>query len=216
MRFEELSAGESRQINGPLFGVRVLSSGAGSAVLVDRVALPLLSLLSLPAPRGRPFDRLNLTGPIVVQIAEAEEDELNATSAAHAEVWAESAVVIPAGELSGNPQEWVFTRPAWATRAHVLYTVGSSSGTGATAWRIYERTAGGVELPSNVDETAGTGAALDFTDRMNTLAAWGYGSAALPIGAGWGPPPASMRIRLLASASRVLTSGILVVRWAAG
>ena len=83
MRFEDVPAGEPRQINGPLWGVRVLSAGVGAALLVDRSPVPVASLLlTLRAPEARPFDRLNMTGPIVLQIAETPDDDLSAAGVA--------------------------------------------------------------------------------------------------------------------------------------
>lgn len=113
MRFEDVPAGESRQINGPLWGVRVLSAGVGAALLVDRSPVPVASLLlTLRAPEARPYDRLNMTGPIVLQIAETPDDDLSAAGVAPpvaivTPTWTPQ--ILNAGPVGGVSPDWLTT-----------------------------------------------------------------------------------------------------------
>jgi hypothetical protein len=73
VRFETIPAGETRQLNGPWFGVRVLIAGKGSALTIDRVALPVPDCL--PSIEGE-IDRVNATGPITFVISETQGEDL--------------------------------------------------------------------------------------------------------------------------------------------
>lgn len=212
--------GSLLRAQGRFFGVRI-SEIDGTAVLRVDNGMPQEVSIAGFVPTtvaDRPAERVDVSGVACrVELAETMHEAFLLVSTppqVREPHWAETVAVIAGGEIVGAPQEWLFVKPSWATKAHLIYTLGASvGGSGATAFRIYERTLSGIELPSNIDETAGTGQAPDFSARMNTLAAWGMGLAP-PIGAGYGPPPASMRIRLEASASRVIAGGYLVARWA--
>lgn len=76
MRFETIPAGETRQLDGPWFGVRVLAAAPGAALTVDRLALPVSVLVAY----RRRIDVLVVTGPVVLAIADSELEDVNAAS----------------------------------------------------------------------------------------------------------------------------------------
>jgi len=80
VRFETLVAGEARQVDGPFYGVKVLSADPtqGATLTVTDIVWSLAVLPSL----AQTVDRLIAKGPLVLVLAEDSDDDLKAMSAA--------------------------------------------------------------------------------------------------------------------------------------
>jgi hypothetical protein len=142
VRFETIPAGETRQINGPYFGVRVLVAGEGAALVVDRIAMPVPAVL--PSLESE-VDTLIATGPITFVLGERPGEDLaraNATPAPPAPAppaIQEDVVIHPAGTLVPDMQQQnflatEFARPKWAKGASLATMI-------ATGWNLGGATA---------------------------------------------------------------------------
>lgn len=131
MRFETIPAGESRQLDGPWFGVRVLSAGDAASVQVDRLVLPM----SVLAAYRRRIETVIATGPVVLALADAADEDVGALTASPqppspgGRVRLVEIVTIPEGNVVGRGHDGVAGRivigdlvahPAWARRVEVF------------------------------------------------------------------------------------------------
>jgi hypothetical protein len=115
-RFLKVAANETQQLNGPWWGLRVLAFAAGAQIRINGDGpLPVMGTFSLPATPDRPWDRLELTGPITVQLAPTPETVLaGAPGAVASPYFAEEVASVTAAENAGGSR--TFLRPDWATR----------------------------------------------------------------------------------------------------
>lgn len=166
MRFETLAAGETRQIDGPLFGVKVLSidPSNGGAIAVDRVWLPTSVLVSL----RKEIDRLNLAGPIIVAVADDEQDDLTNASASAAPPVAGASVKVTETTLLNLMQGTVVQASgAWPANASYLDVVPTAGVKAADLVAISTQVAAGAATVSTTPTFYGAGG-----DQLIVPVAW--------------------------------------------
>lgn len=185
MRFETIPSGETRQLDGPWFGVRVLAAGDGASVAVDRLVLPMSVLPTLQ----RPMDVIVASGPIVLALADAEGENVNAASAspippvpAGPSSVTTSIITIPVGTdietgVGVQVPHYFFARPPQASSLRLW--MDSLSTTPISAW-IAEATA-----TAAIVGLLGTGKVADSVAPFTAGAAvWPHRKALAMLGTG--------------------------------
>lgn len=76
MRFDVIPDTTTRIYDGPFYGVRVLSAASSATCVVDSMPLPTQVLPGYSAPKGRAFRQIVASGPIVIAIADAEDEDV--------------------------------------------------------------------------------------------------------------------------------------------
>lgn len=166
MRVETIPAGVGEhEITGPIYGLRFLAANAVSSYRVngEKVASPVAALRSIPAPRGKPFDRVDVSAggslPVLVEVVESEEEAALLFSP-----------IAPLADAEGNIKAAMFAYDP-GTGAHKTpgllsgaYDDANGTFVDALAAFIYGRTAAGGRRAVAVDADGAVAGAIYSND----------------------------------------------------